>query len=119
VFPQNSYPLSNKYSCGKALSRLVSTERKKENKRISRLGANLKELTDVIREKQGKTTGEQEETRFILLTTDGKIRNVADLIFENTRIECDLVTNLELIMRLTHRFRDHFKNYQREEQESG
>jgi hypothetical protein len=31
------------------------------------------------------------------------------LIFENARIECDLVTNLELIMRLTHRFREHFQ----------
>lgn len=93
----------------KALSRLVSTERKKENKRIFCLGANLKELTNVIREKQGKTTVEQEEIRFILLTTDGEIRNVADLIFENARIECNLVTNLELIMRLTHRFREHFQ----------
>jgi hypothetical protein len=32
------------------------------------------------------------------------------LIFENARIECDLVTNLELIMRLTHRFREHLDN---------
>lgn len=97
----------------KALNSLVSTERKKANERISRLEANLKELINAIREKQGKTTGEQEEARFILFTTDAEIKNMEDLSSENVKIEYNLVTNLKLITRLRHRFRERFQTLAR------
>jgi sugar-specific transcriptional regulator TrmB len=93
----------------KALSSLVSTEREKANERISRLEANLKELINALREKEEERAGEQVEARFILLTTDAEIKNLAELTFENMRTECDLVTNLELITRRMRHFRKHFK----------
>jgi sugar-specific transcriptional regulator TrmB len=92
----------------KALNNLVSTERKKANERISSLEANLKELMNAIRkqQKEGKTQG---ETRFILLTTDAQMKNMADFSFENARIGYDMVTSLELITLRMNRFRDHFQ----------
>lgn len=96
-----------------ALIHLFSTEREKANERISRLGANLKELTNTIREQQNTAGNIQEERRFILLTTDAEIENTANWIFENGRMECDLVMNLELITRLAHRFREHFQTMAR------
>jgi sugar-specific transcriptional regulator TrmB len=97
----------------KALNRLFSTEREEANERISRLEANLKELTNALKEKEAKRTGEQEEARFTLLSTDAEIMNMADLSFENTKIECDLVANLELLTRRMHHFREHFQKLSR------
>jgi sugar-specific transcriptional regulator TrmB len=93
----------------KALNRLFSTEREKANERISRLEANLKELINALREKEAERTGEQEEARFTLLSTDAEIINMADLLFENTRTEIDLVASLELLTRRMHVFRENFK----------
>ena len=97
----------------KALGSFVSTEKEEANERISRLEANLKELINALRKKEAEQAGEQVEARFILLTTDAEIKNMADLTFENTRTECDLVTSLELITRRMHRFREHFKKLSR------
>jgi sugar-specific transcriptional regulator TrmB len=97
----------------KALNSLVSTEREKANERISRLEANLKELINAIKKQQERRNTREEERRFILLTTDAEIKNMADLTFENARIECDLVTNLELITRLMTHFREHFQKLSR------
>jgi sugar-specific transcriptional regulator TrmB len=96
----------------KALDSLVSTERKKANERISRLEANLKELLNAIREQQERREP-LEEARFVLLKTDDQIKNIADLTFENTKKECDLVTNLELITRRMHHFHEHFQKLSR------
>jgi sugar-specific transcriptional regulator TrmB len=98
----------------KALSHLVSTEREKANERISRLEASLKELLNAVREQQ-KGVDPQEEERFVLLKTDAQITNIADLTFENTKKECDLVTNLELMTRMMHHFREHFQKLSRRE----
>jgi len=92
----------------KALNRLFSTEREETNERISRLEANLKELINALREKEAERTRE-EEARFTLLSTDAEIINMADLLFENTRTEFDLVTNLELITRRMQHFRENLK----------
>ena len=92
----------------KALNRLFSTEREETNERISRLEANLKELMNALREKEAERTRE-EEARFTLLSTDAEIINMADLLFENTRTEFDLVTNLELITRRMQHFRENLK----------
>jgi sugar-specific transcriptional regulator TrmB len=92
-----------------ALNSLVSTERKKANERISRLETNLKEMTNAIRKQQERRNTREEERWLILLTTDAEIKNIADLTFENARIECDLVMNLELITRLMPHFREHFQ----------
>jgi sugar-specific transcriptional regulator TrmB len=97
----------------KALSRLVSTEREKANERISRLEANQKELTSAIREQQERRKTPEEEARFILLKTDDQIKKIADLTFENTKKECDLVTNLELMTRRMNHFREHFQKLSR------
>jgi sugar-specific transcriptional regulator TrmB len=93
----------------KALNRLFSTEREEANERISRLEANLKELINALREKETERTGEQEEARFTLLSTDAEIKNIADLLFENTRTEFDLVTSLELLTRGMPYFRENFE----------
>jgi sugar-specific transcriptional regulator TrmB len=98
----------------KALNNLISIERKEANEKISRLETNLKELVNAIRERQEreKTEGE-EEARFILLTTDEQIMNTADLTFENTKKECNLVTNLELLTRRMNHFRENFQKLSR------
>jgi sugar-specific transcriptional regulator TrmB len=96
-----------------ALRHLVSTEREKANERISRLEANLKELLNAIREQQERRETLEEEERFVLLKTDDRIKNIADLTFENTKKECDFVTNLELMTRRTHHFREHFQKLSR------
>jgi sugar-specific transcriptional regulator TrmB len=98
----------------KALNNLISIERKEANEKISRLETNLKELVNAIRERQEreKTEGE-EEVRFILLTTDEQIMNIADLTFENTKKEVNLVTNLELLTRRMNHFREHFQKLSR------
>jgi len=93
----------------KAFNRLFSTEREEANERISRLEANLKELINALREKEAERTGKQEEARFTLLSTDAEIMNIAELLFENTRTEFDLVTSLELITRRMHHFHENFK----------
>jgi sugar-specific transcriptional regulator TrmB len=93
----------------KALNRLFSTEREEANERISRLEANLKELISELGEKEAEWTGEHEEARFTLLSTDAEINNMADSMFENTRTEFDLVTSLELITRRMHLFRENFE----------
>lgn len=95
-----------------ALSRLVSIEREKANERISRLEANLKKLQNAIREQQERRETLEKEL-FVLLKTDDQIENVADLTFENTKKECDLVTNLELMTRRLHHFREHFQKLSR------
>lgn len=93
----------------KALNNLVSTEREKADERISRLEGSLKELIDAIRKKRAEGAGEQEATRFLLLSTDAEIENMADFSFGNARIGVDMIMNLELITRKMNRFRNHFQ----------
>jgi sugar-specific transcriptional regulator TrmB len=96
----------------KALNSLVSTEREKANERISHLEANLKELITAVREQQAMEQT-QEEARFSLLSKDNQIMRTADLTFENTKKECDLVTNIELLTRSMNHFREHFQKLSR------
>jgi sugar-specific transcriptional regulator TrmB len=98
----------------KALNSLVSTERKKANERTSRLEADLKELINAIRKQQGiEKTQEEEEERFILLKTEAEVANMSHLTFENTKLEYDLVTNLELIAQMAQHLREHFQKMAR------
>jgi sugar-specific transcriptional regulator TrmB len=97
----------------KALNNLISIEREEANEKISRLETNLKKLVNAIRERQEREKTEGEEARFILLTTDEQIMNSADLAFENTKKECDLVTNLELLTRRMDHFHENFQKLSR------
>jgi sugar-specific transcriptional regulator TrmB len=92
----------------KALSRLVLIEKKEAKQRFARLEAGLKELIKAIREQQHPRSIAEEKARFILLKTDEQITNASDSIFEKTKKEFALVTNLELITRRMQYFRDHF-----------
>ncbi len=92
----------------KALNALVDTERDKANERATRLRGIVKELIKAVKEQPAKPET-SEEAKFILLSTDADIKNMADYTFEHARIEFDMVLNEEIIARRMYRFRDHFR----------
>lgn len=79
----------------KALSHLVSMERKKANERIFRLEANLNDLINAIKKTQEVQHTREEEVFF--LSTEKTIKHSLDQAYENARIKCDLVMNYELL----------------------
>ena len=93
----------------KALNRLVTVEKSEANQRISRLEANLKEITSEIIQHQNTVVKLVDDTLFIPLTTDEQIKNRADETFEKANVECDLVLNLDLIINLTRGLRENFE----------
>jgi sugar-specific transcriptional regulator TrmB len=92
-----------------ALVSLVSVEKEKANERISRLEANQKELVHGLNEQQARKHIREEDRRFILLTTDAEIENMARLSFKKMMTEFDWVTNLELLRRQTCFFSECFE----------
>lgn len=96
----------------KALNRLVTIEKEKAEKRIFYLEANLKEVTNAIKDQQC-TELQDKESCFILLITSEQIKNRADLTFGNVSIECDLVINLGLIKPLMRKLRQNFQQLDR------
>jgi sugar-specific transcriptional regulator TrmB len=88
----------------KALGHLVSIEKEKICKKISRLEINLKELTDETANHQpiDKT---RDEDLFIPLITDEQVKNRADLTFESAYLSYDLIVKLELITSITKNLR--------------
>ena len=81
-------------------------EKSEAKERISRLEANLKEITNEIIQHQN-TVVKLDDTLFIPLTTDEQIKNRADETFEKANVECDLVLNLDLIIHLTQGLPEH------------
>lgn len=98
----------------KGLSQLVLSEKEKTKKRITHLEANLKELTNVIREQQSiEQKPEEDENWFIPLTTAEQITNRSNITFGNVSKECNLVINLKLIKPLMNRLQQHFQRLEK------
>ena len=96
-----------------ALANLVAGQEEKAKKRISDLKRSIKEVVEIIRTHQEINHEPQEEARFILLSTDAQMANVADLMFKNVKKEFDLVTSDMLLERRETHFRDNFQKISR------
>jgi sugar-specific transcriptional regulator TrmB len=92
----------------RALNSLFSKEKKKANKRLAHLNANLKELTKAIENKQSKVE-KREERWLIPLITSTKIENVENHIFENVQVEYALVVDLKMLNRLLYVLQERFQ----------
>jgi len=93
----------------KALGSLVSAEEEKANQRIALLKAYLKEIVDNVKTQKKQRATPEEETHFTMLETDAQITNASDFLFENTKKECILVTNTQLITRRMSHYREQLR----------
>jgi len=92
----------------KALNSLLSAERKKAKERLTRLEINSKELIGILGTQQ-QLKEKKEDPQFTLMKAYAAINNKADMTFENARINCSIVTNLELITQWKYYFHKHFQ----------
>jgi len=93
----------------KALNSLLSTERKKAKERLTRLEINSKELIKILGTQQQQLKEKKEDPQFTLMKAYAAINNKADMAFENARINCSIVMNLELITQWKYYFHKHFQ----------
>jgi sugar-specific transcriptional regulator TrmB len=80
----------------KALKELISIKRKHVSEEIKFMESILKELSDGLKLLNEKER-ENVEPFFSLLTKESEISNIADLLCEKTKSQCDIVASVELL----------------------
>jgi sugar-specific transcriptional regulator TrmB len=94
----------------KALKQLVSKERISALERIKRMEARLEEISNTVSEMyETETDPEETETHFSLLTQDNEIKNRADVLYEEAKIECNIVASIELLTIRGPNFHERFR----------
>jgi sugar-specific transcriptional regulator TrmB len=82
----------------KALKTLVSKERISALQRIKRMEVHLEELSKTVSNMyEIETRLENKEAHFSLLTQENEITNMADLLYEKAKTECDIVASVKLL----------------------
>jgi sugar-specific transcriptional regulator TrmB len=94
----------------KALTRLLSKEKEKAEKRLNYLEGNLNDLMDSIKKTQLSIIP-NEDGCFVPLITAEQVRNQAELTFGGASLSCDLVVNLDLIKPLMSRLSPNFERF--------
>jgi sugar-specific transcriptional regulator TrmB len=92
-----------------ALRNLVASERKKALDMVKRMEADLNEISNAISTLYDKST-ENEESHFSFLTKEAEVKNRADLIFKKAKIDCSVVSSIELLTKRAEPFRERFQN---------
>jgi sugar-specific transcriptional regulator TrmB len=94
----------------KALKHLVSEERTNALERIKRMEARLEEVSNTVSEMYETETGPEEaETHFSLLTQENEIKNRADALYEEAKMECNIVASIELMAIRGPNFHERFR----------